>query len=124
MSIWQPMSVRPWPDSYLTRDCGLKGFMDDIHLALSTPGQEVSGHCSDCVTDYAAVAVYGELLIKRWSDLGRYLSPLSPENPEFEARVSGFDRRLVESPYLTFPAVFVKDIPTAFERYQRHARVT
>ncbi|KAF6828316.1 f-box domain containing protein [Colletotrichum plurivorum] len=127
MGSWEVKSAGPYPDSYLSRDCGVKGFMDDIHLALSTPGREVSGYCSLCVTDYVAVAVDGKLLIKRWADLGRYLSPLSRENPEFEARVSGFYYGPAEISVHHIPGSarqrYSEGWSTASERYQRHARV-
>lgn len=62
MGIWEPKSAGPYPDSYLARYLGVKGFMDDVHLAFSRPGQEFSGHCSRSVTDYVAVAVDGRLV--------------------------------------------------------------
>ncbi|TDZ19314.1 hypothetical protein Cob_v007639 [Colletotrichum orbiculare MAFF 240422] len=71
MMIWPSRNTR---SNSLTRDLGLEGLSDAVHLAFDRPGQEITGHCNRCPTDYTVVAAPGLLTIRAWHDLGPYTS--------------------------------------------------
>ncbi|KAF6809882.1 f-box domain containing protein [Colletotrichum musicola] len=72
MKIWPSRRNR---SNRASRALGLEGLSDSVHLAFDRPGQEISGHCDRCPTDYTVVAAPGVLTIRAWHDLGPYTSP-------------------------------------------------
>lgn len=72
MRIRAPTSAGPYPDSWLARDLGMKGFMDDTYSAFCAPGRAFQGHCRRCMTDYTVVVTGGRLMIDEWHDYGPY----------------------------------------------------
>lgn len=66
-------------DTKSSRAAVLGCFSNDVHLAVASLGQEVTGHCRRCPTDYTVVAQPGIVTICTWHDLGPYGSPLSKQ---------------------------------------------
>lgn len=58
---------------------GLEGLSNDFHRAVASLGQEFTGHCRRCPTDYTVIAHRGIVTICSWHDLGSYGSPLSEQ---------------------------------------------
>ncbi|KAF3803890.1 hypothetical protein GCG54_00008392 [Colletotrichum gloeosporioides] len=54
---------------------GPENFSTDVRMALSQRGNEITGHCPRCPTDYAITASPNGMRIQAWKDFGSYKSP-------------------------------------------------
>lgn len=79
MRILASRTNRPYTNDKVLQALGLKGLMEDVYLAFSRLGHEISGHCTRCPTDYTVVVTPSIITIYTWHDLGSYTSPLHKE---------------------------------------------
>ncbi|KAH0428386.1 f-box domain containing protein [Colletotrichum camelliae] len=54
---------------------GAENLGKDVRTALSQPGNEISGYCPRCPTDYAIITGPESINIQAWYDFGSYKSP-------------------------------------------------
>uniref|UniRef100_L2FMP8 Uncharacterized protein n=1 Tax=Colletotrichum fructicola (strain Nara gc5) TaxID=1213859 RepID=L2FMP8_COLFN len=103
---------------------GPKNFNTDIRTALSQPGNEITGHCPRCPTDYAITVGPNGMRIQAWKDFGSYKFPRdeswtvhvwSKQNSRTKGPIVYHDPGSIRKLYITGSGICVIEMGTAFE---------